>query len=153
MKKIQRLSFLATLSIAIGMISWGSALQAQNTTPSTMPDRQAQQPSSSPDSTPAQQTPQTSPTPAPSTPETTPSSPDASVGAVAVVTEPGCEFAVFADARLIADSEYHDSEQQHAAIGIAKRKPVRIIFCGRVRIECGGGWRKPDFLGNGYETG
>lgn len=74
-KKIQRLSFLATLSIAIGMISWGSALQAQNTTPSTMPDRQAQQPSSSPDSTPAQQTPQTSPTPAPSTPETTPSSP------------------------------------------------------------------------------
>ena len=52
MKKIQTLSFLATLAIAIGMISWGSALQAQNTTPSTTPDSQAQQPSSSPDSTP-----------------------------------------------------------------------------------------------------
>ena len=59
-KKIQTLSFLATLAIAIGMISWGSALHAQDTTPST-PDRQAQQPSSSPDTTPPQQTPQTSP--------------------------------------------------------------------------------------------
>ena len=59
-KKIQTLSFLATLAIAIGMISWGSALHAQDTTPST-PDRQAQQPSSTPDATPSQQTPQTSP--------------------------------------------------------------------------------------------
>lgn len=70
-KKIQTLSFLATLAIAIGMISWGSALQAQNTTPSTTPDSQAQQPSSSPDTTPSQQTPQTSPSPAPSTPDST----------------------------------------------------------------------------------
>ena len=60
MKKIQTLSLFATLAIAIGMISWGSALHAQDTTPST-PDRQAQQPSSSPDTTPSQETPQTSP--------------------------------------------------------------------------------------------
>src|SRR5215469_16554271 len=59
-KRTQTLSFLATLAIAIGMISWGSALHAQDTTPST-PDRQAQQPSSTPDTTPSQQTPQTSP--------------------------------------------------------------------------------------------
>lgn len=65
-KKIQTLSFLATLAIAIGMISWGSALQAQNTTPSTTPDSQAQQPSSSPDSTPPPQA-------TPSTPDSTPS--------------------------------------------------------------------------------
>ena len=56
MKKFQSLSFLATLAIAFGMISWGSALHAQ-TTPSTTPDRQAQQPSSSPDTTPSQQQP------------------------------------------------------------------------------------------------
>jgi len=56
-KRIQTLSFLATLAIAIGMISWGSALHAQDTTPST-PDRQAQQPSS-PDTTPQQQAPST----------------------------------------------------------------------------------------------
>jgi hypothetical protein len=66
-KKVQSLSFLATLAIAIGMISWGSALHAQ-TTPSTTPDRQAQQPSSSPDTTPTQQSPQTQPTPSPEMP-------------------------------------------------------------------------------------
>lgn len=64
MKKIQTLSFLATLAIALGMISWGSALHAQDATPSTTPNSQAQQPSSTPDTT---------PTPAPSTPDSTPS--------------------------------------------------------------------------------
>ena len=63
MKKIQTLSFLATLAIALGMISWGSALHAQDATPST-PNSQAQQPSSTPDAT---------PTPSPSTPDSTPS--------------------------------------------------------------------------------
>jgi len=58
-KRIQTFSFLATLAIAIGMISWGSALHAQDTTPST-PDRQAQQPST-PDTAPPQQAPETSP--------------------------------------------------------------------------------------------
>jgi len=51
-KKIQTLSFLATLAIAIGMISWGSALHAQDTTPSTTPNSQTQQPSSTPNTTP-----------------------------------------------------------------------------------------------------
>ena len=60
MKKIQTLSLFATLAIAIGMISWGSALHAQDTAPST-PDRQAQQPST-PDTTPPPQT-------SPSTPD------------------------------------------------------------------------------------
>src|SRR5215469_299376 len=56
--RIQSLSILAILAIAMGMICWGTALNAQNT-PSTSPDRQAQQPSSSPDTTPQQSTPQT----------------------------------------------------------------------------------------------
>lgn len=67
MKKFLSLSFLATLAIVLGMISSGSALNAQ-TTPSTSPDRQAQQPSSSPDTTPSQQTPSTQ------APDTTPNS-------------------------------------------------------------------------------
>ena len=55
--RFQSLSFLATLAIAL--LCWGTALNAQNT-PSTTPDRQAQQPSSSPDTTPSSQsTPQT----------------------------------------------------------------------------------------------
>ena len=74
--RIQSLFFLATLAFAI--ICWGSALQAQNT-PSTTPDRQAQQPDTTPppQSTPetqapssqSQQTPDTAPPPSSRTPE------------------------------------------------------------------------------------
>jgi cytoskeletal protein RodZ len=60
---MQSLSFLATLAIAIGMISWGSALQAQNT-PST--------------STPDQTTPQTQPVPSPEMPPASQQTPSAS---------------------------------------------------------------------------
>jgi hypothetical protein len=54
-KKFQSLSFLATLAIGIGMISWGSALHAQ-TTPSSPTDQQAPQatPQTAPDTTPSQ---------------------------------------------------------------------------------------------------
>ena len=59
-KRIQSLSFLATLAIAIGMVSWGSALMAQST--SVPADQQAPQsqpnataPQSTPDATPQQQ--------------------------------------------------------------------------------------------------
>src|SRR5579871_3186459 len=75
-KKLQTLSFLATLAVVIGMVSWGSTLNAQ-TTPSTTPDRQAQQPSSSPDATPTQQTPQTQPTPSPEMPPSSQQAPTA----------------------------------------------------------------------------
>jgi hypothetical protein len=54
-KKIQTLSFLATLAIVFGMISWGSTLNAQ-TAPAAPQDQQTpstQQPS--PDTPPAQQ--------------------------------------------------------------------------------------------------
>jgi cytoskeletal protein RodZ len=58
-KKFQSFSFLATLAIAIGMISWGSVLQAQNTPSTSTPDQttpQTQPPS--PEMPPAsQQTP------------------------------------------------------------------------------------------------
>jgi len=66
--RIQSLSFLATLAVVVGMISWGGALNAQ-TTPSTPTDQQqpqAQQPS--PDTPPSQQSPQTQPAPAPEPP-------------------------------------------------------------------------------------
>ena len=66
--RIQSLSFLATLAIAL--LCWGTALNAQNT-PSTTPDRQAQQPSQSPDTTPQQSTPDTQ-SPSSQTPSQTP---------------------------------------------------------------------------------
>ena len=61
--RIQSLSFLATLAVVLGMISWGSALNAQ-TTPSAQ-DQQTPQ-STTPDTPPAQQP------PAAQTPDQTP---------------------------------------------------------------------------------
>jgi len=74
-KKTQYLSFLATVAIAVGMISWGSALHAQ-TSPST-PSSQSQQTPSSPDTAPSQQTPQTQPTPSPEMPPASQQTPKA----------------------------------------------------------------------------
>ena len=65
--KIQSLSFLATLAIILGMISWGSALHAQ-TTPSTPSDQPTTQPAPTPDTPPTQQKPETQPTPSPDMP-------------------------------------------------------------------------------------
>ena len=71
--RIQSLSFLATLAVALGMVSWGSALNAQSTssTPSDQQQPQAQQPSPEP---PAAQQPQT---PAPPDSTQQPPSPQA----------------------------------------------------------------------------
>jgi hypothetical protein len=69
--KIQSLSFIATLAVVFGMISWGSAFA--QTTPSTPSDQatpQSQQ-APTPDTPPSQQTPQTQPTPTPDTPPAT----------------------------------------------------------------------------------
>ena len=71
--KIQSLSFLATLALVLGMISWGSALSAQ-TTPSTPSDQTT--PAPAPD-TPPSQKPDTTPTPAPDAPPATQQTPTA----------------------------------------------------------------------------
>ncbi len=65
--KIQSLSFLATLAVVFGLISWGSALNAQ-TTPSTPTDQQTTQPTPTPDTPPNQQKPETQATPSPDMP-------------------------------------------------------------------------------------
>ena len=76
MKKFQSFSFLATLAISIGMISWGSVLQAQNTPSTSTPDQtspQTQPPS--PEMPPASQ--QTPSADAPSSQQPSSQSPDA----------------------------------------------------------------------------
>ena len=82
--RIQSLSFVATLAVVLGLISWGSALHAQ-TTPSTPTDTQStstpsdQQtpPTPTPDTPPSQQTPQPSPTPSPDVPPASQQTPSA----------------------------------------------------------------------------
>jgi hypothetical protein len=71
--RIQSLSFLATLAVVLGLISWGSALHAQ-TTPSTPTDQQTP-PAPTPDTPPSQQTPQPSPTPSQDVPPAAQQSP------------------------------------------------------------------------------
>ncbi|HEX4786790.1 MAG TPA: DUF5818 domain-containing protein [Candidatus Sulfotelmatobacter sp.] len=72
--RIQSLAFVATLAVAFGMISWGSAL-AQTSPSST--DQAAPQTQPTPDTPPTQQTPQTQPTPTPDTPPATQQAPTA----------------------------------------------------------------------------
>ena len=73
--RIQSLSLLATLVIALGMIAMGGTLHAQNS-PSNSPDRQAQQPSQSPDTTqtppPQSQEPPSTQSPSSQSPSQTP---------------------------------------------------------------------------------
>lgn len=83
--KIQSLSFLATLAVVLGLISWGSTLHAQTapstptdqTAPSAPTDQQAQ-PTPTPDTPPTQQTQQPTPTPSPDTPPAAQQPPDQS---------------------------------------------------------------------------
>jgi hypothetical protein len=66
--KIQSLSFVATLAVVLGMISWGSAFaQTTPSTPTDQPTPQTQ-PSPTPDTPPSQQTPQSQPAPTPEAP-------------------------------------------------------------------------------------
>jgi hypothetical protein len=64
------LSVLTTLALAGGMISWGTALNAQ-TTPSTPSQTQQPETQPAPDTPPAQQTPQRENSPATQTPDQT----------------------------------------------------------------------------------
>ncbi len=65
--RLSSLSFLTTLALAGGMISWGTALNAQ-TTPSTPSQTQQPDKRPTPDTPPAQQTPQTQQAPMPDNP-------------------------------------------------------------------------------------
>ncbi|HEY6372768.1 MAG TPA: DUF5818 domain-containing protein [Candidatus Sulfotelmatobacter sp.] len=85
--KIQSLSFLATLAVALGLISWGSALNAQ-TTPSTPTGQQTTQPTATPDTPPTQQTPQTQPAPTPDNPPATQQTPNAQAPDAATPSTP-----------------------------------------------------------------
>ena len=75
-KRIQSLSFIATLAVVFAMISWGSALHAQTTSTPSDPQTQTA-PMPTPDTPPSQQTPQTSPAPTPDVPPATQQTPTA----------------------------------------------------------------------------
>jgi hypothetical protein len=85
--KIQSNSFLATLAVVLGMISWGSALNAQ-TTPSIPTDQQTTQPTPTPDTPPTQQKPETQPAPTPDNPPAAQQTPNAQAPDAAAPSAP-----------------------------------------------------------------
>ena len=85
--KIQSNSFLATLAVVLGMISWGSALNAQ-TTQSIPTDQQTTQPTPTPDTPPTQQKPETQPAPTPDNPPAAQQTPNAQAPDAAAPSAP-----------------------------------------------------------------
>lgn len=141
--RIQSLSFLATLAIALGMITMGGTLYAQNS-PSSSPDSQAQQPSSSPDTTqtppPQSQEPPSSQSPSsqtqPQTPDTnrTPDttapsqSPSSATGA-------GTDSQVFSGTVVKSGDKYVLKEDSGHTYDIDHQDEVKKFEGKRVRVQ------------------
>ncbi len=147
--RIQSLSFLATLAIALGMMATGGILYAQNA-PSNSPDRQAQQPSSSPDTTqtpppsaqsPSSQTPDQTPD-TNRTPDTTPQSqqappPSTNSGSSAsgAAAGAGTDTQVFSGTVVKAGDKYVLKDDSGHTYDIDHQDEVKKFEGKRVRVQ------------------
>jgi hemolysin activation/secretion protein len=124
--RLQSLSFLATLVIALGMIAMGSTLHAQNS-PSNSPDRQAQQPSQSPDT--QSPPPQSQQPPSSQTPPDTP--PQQGAGANGA----GGETQVFSGTVVKAGDKYVLKDDSGHTYDIDHQDEVKKFEGKRVRVQ------------------
>lgn len=143
--RIQSLTFLATLAIALGMITMGGTLHAQNS-PSSSPDSQAQQPSSSPDTTqtpppqsqeaPASQSPSSQQqTPDPNrTPDTTPQSIPPS-GSASRAAGAGTDSQVFSGTVVKSGDKYVLKDDSGHTYDIDHQDEVKKFEGKRVRVQ------------------
>ena len=147
--RIQSLSFLATLAIAFGMIAMGGTLHAQNS-PSSSPDRQAQQPSQSPDTTqtpppqsqeppstqsPSSQTPSQTPD-TNRTPDTTPqSTPPSGSASGAAGAGTGNESQVFSGTVVKQGDKYVLKDDSGKSYDIDHQDEVKKFEGKRVRVQ------------------
>lgn len=124
--RIQSLSFLATVAIALGMIAMGGTLHAQNS-PSNSPDRQAQQPSQAPDSN---QTPpsQSQQPPSSQAPPDTPPQSGAANGAAS-------DTQVFSGTVVKAGDKYVLKDDSGHTYDIDHQDEVRKFEGKRVRVQ------------------
>lgn len=120
--RIQFLSFLATLVIALGMIAMGGTLHAQNS-PSSSPDRQAQQPSQSPDT--QAPPPQSQQPPSSQTPPDTPPQQGAGNG----------ESQVFSGTVVKAGDKYVLKDDSGHTYDIDHQDEVKKFEGKRVRVQ------------------
>ena len=120
--RIQSLSLLATLAIALGMIAMGGTLHAQNS-PSSSPDRQAQQPSQSPDTQ--------SPPPQSQQPPSSQAPPDTQQGA----GNGTGETQVFSGTVVKAGDKYVLKDDSGHTYDIDHQDEVRKFEGKRVRVQ------------------
>ena len=144
--RIQSLSFLATLAIALGMIAMGGTLHAQNS-PSSSPDSQAQQPSQSPDTTqtpppqsqepPSTQSPSSQPSQTPDTnrtPDTTPQSTPPS-GSASGAAGAGTDSQVFSGTVVKSGDKYVLKDDTGHTYDIDHQDEVKKFEGKRVRVQ------------------
>ena len=135
--RIQSLSFLATLAVVLGMVSWGNTLHAQ--TPPTTPSDQQQPAPNPPTPQPPQQTPAPTPdnTQQPPAPQAPAQSPDQAQApnSKQVATPPATDSQVFtgtvmkqADKYVLQDDAGHTYDVDH-------QDDVKKFEGKRVRIQ------------------
>ncbi len=124
--KLRSLSFLATLAVALGMISWGSALRAQMT-PSTPPEQQTQ-PTQTPDTPPSQQTQQPAPPPSAQTPDQA-QAPDSNA------TAPASDTQTFSGTVVKTGDKYMLKDDTGKTYDIDHQDEVKKFDGKRVRVQ------------------
>ena len=134
--RIQSLSFLATLAVVLGMVTWGTALHAQ--TPSTPSDQQTQQPAPNPP-TPPQQTPAQSPdnTQQPPAPQAPPQTPDQAQApnSKEVATPSATDSQVFTGTVVKQSDKYVLQDDAGHTYDVDHQDDVKKFDGKRVRIQ------------------
>jgi hypothetical protein len=129
-KKIQSLTFLATLVVAIGMVSWGTALTAQST--STPTDQQTQQP----DTTSPQSTPDTTPQqPAPENPPAAQQPPSSQAPSASDSDATGTATQTFSGTVVKQGSKYVLKDDSGKVYDIDHQTDVAKFEGKRVRVQ------------------
>ena len=124
MKKLQSISFLATLAVVIGMISWGSVLNAQTT------------PSSTPDTAPPQQTPQSQQAPkAQQPPSQTPDTTAPESGSKDDSSRAPTDTQTFSGTVVKQDNKYMLKEDSGKMYDIDHQSDVAKFEGKRVRVQ------------------
>jgi hypothetical protein len=130
--KLQSLSFLATLAVVLGMISWGSAVSAQNT-PSSPSDQQTPQSTPTPDTPPTQQTPDNPPAsqqpPSAQTPDQA-QAPDSKAG-----TPTASDSQTFSGTVMKSGDKYVLKEDSGKTYDIDHQDEVKKFDGKRVRVK------------------
>jgi hypothetical protein len=129
--KIQSLSFIATLAVVFGMISWGSAFAQSTSTPTDQPNPQTQ-PAPTPDNPPATQQAPTSQTPDQSQ---APSSKDNSAAGASSTAGAASDSQTFSGTVVKSGDKYMLKDDSGKTYDIDHQTDVAKFEGKRVRVQ------------------